>query len=188
MLSKIFAFVGVLMIATAASAQNLDHLTEEKQMEPFGNMKKAAYVGNVLYGGQPDEETIKMLKEKGFNMIISVKYDDEKVPFDQQKVVEENGMSFARIPYFKGSINDKVRNVDDAGIAELSKMLSDATKNGDKVFMHCQSGQRAAAALGSVLARDYGYSKEEAVSIAAKAGLTSKNTGAAFERYLDQLN
>ena len=97
-------------------------------------------------------------------------------------------MTFARIPYFNGSINDKVRNVDDAGIAELSKILSDATKNGDKVFMHCQSGQRAAAALGSVLARDHGYSKEKAMDIAAKAGLTSKNTGAAFERYLDELN
>lgn len=187
MFKKLLFALTAMMVANIASAQNLDHLTEEKQMEPFGNMKKASYVGNVLYGGQPDEETIKMLKEKGFNMIISVKYDDEKVAFDQQQIVEENGMSFARIPYFKGSINDKVRNVDDDGIAELSKMLSDATKSGQKVFMHCQSGQRAAAALGSVLARDYGYSKEQAMDIAAKAGLTSKNTGAAFERYLDQL-
>ena len=188
MLKKILITFATIMIANIAVAQNLDHLTEEKQMEPFGNMKKAPYIGNVLYGGQPDEETIKMLKEKGFNMIVSVKYDDEKVPFDERKVAEENGMSFTRIPYFKGSISDSVRNVDDAGIAELSKMLSQATENGGKVYLHCQSGQRAAAALGSLLARDYGYSKEQAKDIAAKAGLTSKNTGAAFERYLDQLN
>lgn len=187
MFSKILALMGALMITAVASAQNLDHLTEEKQMEPFGNLEKTPYIGNVLYGAQPDEETIKMLKDKGFNTIISVKYDDEKVPFDQQKIVEENGMTFVRIPYFKGSINDKVRNVDDAGIEELSKMLSQATLNGDKVFMHCQSGQRAAAALGSMLARDYDYSKAQAMDIAEKAGLTSKNTGAAFERYLDQL-
>lgn len=188
MFNKLVFAIAAMMFANVAIAQNLDHLTKEKHMEPFGNMKKVSYVGNVLYGGQPDEEAIKMLKENGFNMVISVKYDDEKVPLDEQQVVEENGMSYMRIPYFKGSIKDSVRNVDDDGIAVLSNLLSEATKDGQKVFLHCQSGQRAAAALGSVMARDYGYSKEQAMDIAAKAGLTSKNTGAAFERYLDQLN
>ncbi|MDG1996132.1 MAG: hypothetical protein P8J14_06550 [Emcibacteraceae bacterium] len=186
MKTVIIAITSFLMMVSA-QAQNLDHLTVEKDFTPFGNIKKAQHVGNVVYAAQPDADTIKMLKEKGFDMVISVKYDDEKVGFDERKVVEENGMSFVRIPYFKGSIDDKVRNVDDAGIAELAKMLDMATLNGTKVFMHCQSGQRASAALGSLLARDYGYTKEQAMDIAAKAGLTSKNTGAAFERYLDDL-
>ena len=186
MRTVIIAIASIMMMVTA-QAQNLDHLTAEKEIAPFGNLKKADHVGNVVYAAQPDADTIKMLKEQGFDMIVSVRYDDEKVGFDERKAVEENGMSFVRIPYFKGSIDDKVRNVNDAGIAELSKMLSMATMSGSKVFMHCQSGQRASAALGSLLARDHGYSKEQAMDIAAKAGLTSKNTGAAFERYLDEL-
>lgn len=179
--------VAFLMMHGVVMAQSLSHLTSEKEVAPFGNLKKAAHMGNVVYSGQPDAATIKMLKDKGFNMIISVKYDDEKLDYNERKVVEENGMSFVQIPYFKGSINDKVRPVDDKGVAELSKTLSMATLSGSKVFMHCQSGQRAAAALGSMLARDYGYSKEAAMAAAAKAGLTSKGTGAAFELYLDGL-
>ncbi|MDG1708867.1 MAG: sulfur transferase domain-containing protein, partial [Emcibacteraceae bacterium] len=173
MKTVIIAITFIFMMVSA-QAQNLDHLTVEKEISSFGNLQKADHLGNIVYSAQPDENTIKMLKEQGFDMIVSVRYDDEKVDFDERKVVEENGMSFIRIPYFKGSIDDKVRNVDDAGIAELSKMLNTATMNGSKVFMHCQSGQRASAALGSLLARDYGYSKEQAIDIAAKAGLTSK--------------
>jgi protein tyrosine phosphatase (PTP) superfamily phosphohydrolase (DUF442 family) len=176
-----------LLIVSSTHAQNLDHLVAEKEMAPFGNLKKTEFMGNIVYSEQPDEETIKTLKAKGFDMVVSVRYDDEKVSFDERDVVEKNGMSFVRVPFFKGSINDKVRNVDDAGIAELSKMLSMATQSGSKVFMHCESGQRASAAIGAVLARDYGYSKEQAIEAAAKAGLTSKNTGASFKRYLDDL-
>ncbi|MCC3861113.1 hypothetical protein [Pseudemcibacter aquimaris] len=187
MLKNIMTIVVAFALPFIANAQNLDHLTAKKEIEAFGNFSKVSQMGNIVYAGQPDADTIKILKEQGYDMVVSVKFDDEKVGYDERKVVEENGMSFVRIPFYEGSINDKVRTVSDNGVAELSKMLSQATLNGSKVFLHCGSGQRAAGALGSILARDYGYSKEAATKAAKDAGLTSEGVGKAMSTYLDGL-
>jgi len=127
------------------------------------------------------------MKDQGFNMVLSVRYDDEPVGFDSRKIVEENGMSFVQISYLKGSIKDKVRNVDDDAVAQIKQILEATAKSGGKILVHCASGQRAAASLGSILYGYYGYSKEEAREYSEKAGLTSENTAAIYDRYIDGL-
>ncbi|MBT5186009.1 MAG: hypothetical protein HOH19_03295 [Kordiimonadaceae bacterium] len=175
-----------LLCIASVNAQSANLLKEGSQT-PFGNLDKTPMLGNIVYGRQPDESTIPMLKEQGFNLILSVRYDDEPADYDARKVIEKNGMSFVQISYLKGSINDKVRHVDDEAVTQIKQVIEGAIDNGGKVLLHCQSGQRAAAALGSILYRDYGFSKEEAKKYALKAGLTSKNTGAIYDRYIDSI-
>lgn len=162
-------------------------LTSEQMQTPFGNLDKTPQLGHVVYGRQPDEATIPMLKEQGFDVVLSVRFDDEPVDFDAEKAIEENGMSFERISFYKGKLDDRPRAVDPMAIEEISKLLSSTAMNGQKVLLHCASGQRAAGALAAVLVRDYGYTKEDALEYAAKAGLTSKNVGAALDEYFDGL-
>lgn len=185
-LKLITAICTILLFTGVAQAQNVD-LTTEKTQAPFGNLDKTPYLGHVVYGRQPDAETIAMLKDQGFSLVLSVRYDDEPVGFDSRKVVEENGMSFEQVSYLKGSINDKVRSVDDDAVTKIRQILERTAASGGKVLLHCASGQRAAAALGSILYRDYGYTKEDARTYAQKAGLTSKNTGAIYDRYIDSI-
>lgn len=176
----------LLFATNIAKAQTVD-LTTEKAQTPFGNLDKTPYLGNIVYGRQPDAETIAMMKDQGFNMILSVRYDDEPVGFDARKLIEENGMSFVQISYLKGSINDKVRHVDDDALTQIKEVLEAATAANSKVLLHCASGQRAGAVLGSILYRDYGYSKEEAREYAKKAGLTSETTGEIYDRYIETI-
>lgn len=175
-----------LIIINCASAQNISLITEGSQT-PFGNLDKTPMLGNVVYSRQPDENTIPMLKDKGFDLVLSVRFDDEPVGFNAREIIEQNGMSFVQISYFKGSIKDRPRQVDDQAVEQIKQVLESSLAKGDKILMHCQSGQRAAAALGSILYRDYGFSKEEARKYAEKAGLTSKNTGAVYDRYIDDI-
>lgn len=170
-----------------AQAQMTD-LTTENHQAPIGNLDKTPQLGHVVYGRQPDAATIPMLKEQGINMVLSVRFDDEPVGFDSQKLVEKNGMSFQRISFYKGSINDQPRAVDADAIDEISKLLSATASSGGKVLLHCASGQRAAGALAAILVRDQGYSKEDALEYAAKAGMTSKGVAAALDKYFDGLN
>ena len=181
--------VTIMVSFGTAYAQNVD-LTSEKEQEPFGNLDKTPQLGHVVYGRQPDEATIPMLKERGFTHIVSVRYDDEPANFDARKVIEDNGMTFTQISYLKGSIKDPAseRTVDDASLTLIKNLLEETANNDGKVLLHCASGQRAAAALGSILYRDYGYSKDDARAYAEKAGLTSKNTGAIYDRYIEGLN
>ena len=176
--------ISLLIIISGANAQNSPFIAEGSQT-PFGNLDKTPMLGNVVYSRQPDENTIPMLKDKGFDLVLSVRFDDEPVGFDAREIIEKNGMSFVQISYFKGSIKDQPRQVDDQAVEQIRQVLEGSLAGGSKVLMHCQSGQRAAAALGSILYRDYGFSKEEARKYAEKAGLTSKNTGAVYDQYID---
>lgn len=186
---KVISLLGLLLslsIATA-NAQSID-LTSEKTQTPFGNLDKTPQLGHVVYSRQPDEATIEQLKEQGFTMVISARFDDEPVGFDARKAIEKNGMSFQQISFYKGSIKDQPREVDAQAIDELSKLLSATAGSGGKVLFHCQSGQRAAGSLAAILYKDHGYTKEQALEYGAKAGLTSKNVGAALEQYIDNLD
>lgn len=188
-LIKAASLFTVLCFVSIANAQEqaID-LTSEKIQAPFGNLDKTPQLGHVVYSKQPDEATIEQLKEQGFTMVISARFDDEPVGFDARKAIEKNGMSFQHISFYKGSIKDRPRAVDAQAIDELSKLLSATASNGGKVLFHCQSGQRAAGALAAVLYKDHGYSKEQALEYGAKAGLTSKNVGAALDQYIDNLD
>lgn len=182
---SVLSFV-FLVIVNNASAQNSPLIAEGSQT-PFGNLDKTPMLGNVVYSNQPDEYTIPILKDKGFDLVLSVRFDDEPVGFDARKIIEKNGMSFVQISYFKGSIKDKPRQVDDEAVEQIKQVIEGSLAGGSKILMHCESGQRAAAALGSILYRDYGFSKVEARKYAQKAGLTSKNTGAIYDQYIDDI-
>ncbi|MBT5072221.1 MAG: hypothetical protein HOJ34_11940 [Kordiimonadaceae bacterium] len=170
-----------------AHAQTVD-LTTEKHQAPIGNLTNTPQYGHVVYGVQPDEATIPMLKEQGINMVLSVRFGDEPVGFDSRKLVEKNGMSFQQISFYKGNLADRPRAVDANAIDEISKLLSATAASGGKVLLHCASGQRAAGALAAVLVRDYGYNREDALEYATKAGMTSKGVASALGQYFDGLN
>lgn len=162
-------------------------LTSEHLQTPFGNLDKTPQLGHVVYARQPDEATIAMLKDQGFDLVLSARFDDEPVGFDSQKALADNGVPFKQVSFYKGQMADRPRGVDAQAIDEISKILKDTALNGQKVLFHCQSGQRAAGALAAVLVRDYGYTREAALAYASKAGLTSKNVGAALDEYFTDL-
>ena len=186
---KAVSLLAVLCFVSFANAQEQTiDLTSEKTQVPFGNLDNTPQLGHVVYSRQPDEATIEQLKEQGFTMVISARFDDEPVGFDARKAIEKNGMSFQHISFYKGSIKDQPRAIDPKAIDELSKLLSATAGSDGKVLFHCQSGQRAAGALAAILYKDHGYSKEQVLEYGAKAGLTSKNVGAALGQYIDNLD
>jgi protein tyrosine phosphatase (PTP) superfamily phosphohydrolase (DUF442 family) len=178
--------VAMLICINFANAQN-SLLTLERHQTPFGNLDKTPQLGHVVYSRQPDAKTIAMLKDKGFKMVVSIRYEDEPVGFDSRNVVEENGMSFVQISLLSGSIKDEPRYIDDAAVTEIRKVIVGSASNGGKILLHCESGQRAGAALGAILYRDFGYSKEEALMNANKAGLTSDYSLEFYNRYIEKI-
>jgi protein tyrosine phosphatase (PTP) superfamily phosphohydrolase (DUF442 family) len=182
----ILVLCSVFLLSGTVNGQNADLITEKHQA-PFGNLDKTPYLGNVVYSRQPDAATIAMLKDQGFKMVLSVRYDDEPVGFDARKLIEKNGISFVQISYLKGSINDKERSVDDDAVTQIKQVIEAANAANSKILLHCASGQRAAATLGSILYRDYGFSQQEARKYVEKAGLTSKGTGAIYDKYISSI-
>lgn len=181
------ALVTMILSFNMAYAQQEPDLTTINEPLTVGNLKENPTLGHVTYSSQPDQETIPMLKEKGYDLVLSVKFDDEDVGFDEQQLVEGSGMEFRRVSFYKGSYNDRPRAVDANSIEEISKILRATAANGQKVLLHCGSGQRAAGALAGSLVIDHGYSTEDAMKVAGDAGLTSQNVTAALSEYFKSL-
>lgn len=185
---RILVFILASILASGiASAQNTPALTSEGNQTPIGNLEKTSMFGHVVYSRQPDAATIAKLKDEGFTMVLSVRYDDEPVGFDARKEVEKHGLAFQQISFYKGSINDTPRSVDPEAIDEISKLLNATANGGGKLLMHCESGQRAAGAFAAVLYKDHGYTKQDAIGYAKKAGMTSNEVASALEVYFSNL-
>lgn len=119
---------------------------------------------NALASGQPTQEQIKVLADAGVKHIISLRRPEE-IDWDEQAVVEANGMQFHSIPV--------------AGLAGVTKAnatkLEDLLKSlgNEPVLVHCGSSNRVGAlkTLASLEGED-SASLEAAFAEGRRWGLT----------------
>lgn len=151
---------------------------------PFGNLVNTPQVGNVVYAAQPDEQTVKMFKDQGFDVVINVRELNEDIGFDEKKLVEDQGIIYKQIPYLEAP--DFNADLSDEALTKIKTAVDDAAAKGQKVLLHCSHGQRVASSLGMILYRDYGYSKEDAFKISTEAGMNSKWIVPKFHKFIDE--
>lgn len=160
----------------ASCAQSVSEFSDSRPTEraqaPFGNLEITPYFGNVVYAAQPDEATVKMLKDQEFDLVINIRELNEDLGFDEKGLVEGQGITYMQIPYLDEPNFDADFSND--ALSEIKTAIDDATARGQKILLHCSHGQRAASSLGMILYRDYGYSKEDAFKAATDAGMNSE--------------
>jgi protein tyrosine phosphatase (PTP) superfamily phosphohydrolase (DUF442 family) len=178
---KVFQIFCAIALMTSVSYGQTSPLAIENVQEPFGNLEKTPQFGHVVYAFQPDKETVAMMKDQGINLVLNIRGENEDPGFDERKLVEENGMSYIQIPYMKG------REIDGDSIDKIKEVIDATAANGTKMMLHCGHSQRAGSALGVILYRDYGYSREAANEMAKAAGMTSEFITKVHNEYLDTL-
>lgn len=184
-LNVIITCMVILMTASCAQTVQQTELTRttERYQAPFGNLEITPYYGNVVYAAQPDEDTVKMFKDQGFDLVINVRELNEEIGFDERKVVEDQGITYMQIPYMtEPTFRSDFSN--DA-ISQIKAVIDDATAKGQKIMLHCSHGQRVGSSLGMILYRDYGYSKEAAFKAATDAGMNSEWAVPRFWKFID---
>lgn len=157
-----------------------DQAIEIKDVGTIGNMAHVTSVHDRIFmAGQPDQETLKSLKDKGFDIVLNIRGTDE-VKFDEKGLVEQNGLEYFNIPLLKdGKIQD-----------DAVTKIHDVIKNskGKKILFHCSSGNRVASWLGAHLVRDMKYDKDSAITLAKQAGMTHAGMETVLNNYLAQLS
>lgn len=182
-----FLLLATMFITSAYTQTNeltATDRTREGHHAPFGNLTNTPHYGNVVYAAQPDEETVKMFKDQGFDVVINLREFNEDIGFDEKSLVEAQGITYKQIPYltapsFEAEFSDEALTIVKAAIDE-------ATAKGQKILLHCSHGQRVASTLGLILYRDYGYSREKAFEVAAEAGMVSEWSVPRFHRFIDR--
>ena len=158
---KIFSLTAmILMVMPAALRAQAPENPQEKPKPPLPNyVELSAHVGT---GGQPDPTGMKQLVEKGYKSIVNVRTSGEE--FDlagEEKQALQLGLRYFVVPF--GGQEEQ---------ALAFNTLLSALK-GEKVFIHCGSGNRVGALMMIFFALEEGMPVDKAEQEARRAGLRS---------------
>ncbi len=92
--------------------------------------------GNVWVGGQPSENDLKLLAERGINNVVNLRGIGEFSEYDQKAVADKHGLNYKVLP-IAGKQGVTVDNA-----IQFAAMLN--TLEG-KTLVHCASGNRVGA-------------------------------------------
>jgi uncharacterized protein (TIGR01244 family) len=122
----------------------------------------------VLIAGQPTPEGLANARDAGVKLVINLRPDYEQ-GFDEGAIVQGLGMAYVSVPITeKGLTDQKV-----ASFIDAVRAAKEAPGGTDRLLVHCQSGNRAAALWAMYEIADGKMNPEEAVARARKAGLKS---------------
>lgn len=117
---------------------------------------------NLISGGQPTEESLRALHEKGLKNIINLRTEGESAGFDEKNVAESLGASYFALP-ISGRTGITFENAQ-----KFKEILANAK---GPTLAHCASGNRVGAmvALNAYLKEG---DVEKAIAAGKAAGLT----------------
>jgi protein tyrosine/serine phosphatase len=132
----LLAFVTVLSLAAAASAQNVTDSSSNQtiKIKNFGQMDDRFY-----RGAQPKAKDYKTLAELGIKTIIDLREDPEEY---SKSAVESLGMNYVNIPM----IAKKYPTLE--ATETFLKTVNDPATG--KFFVHCAGGRHRTGAMGAV--------------------------------------
>lgn len=126
------------------------------------NMKQVGQ--DIFIGGQPQVEDIESLAQQGIRTVINLRVnneDDEALaPENEAKLVREQGMEYVHLPVLMDQIRPE--QVDD--FCNFVNTLE------HPVFVHCKGGTRAGAFAMMHCALEQGWSGQQTLEEAQKAG------------------
>ena len=130
---------------------------------PADLMNRAEPLPGITTSGQPGQASLRDLAEAGVVAVIDLRGINEDRGFNEQRAVEELGMSYISLP-IAGATAITYENA-----SVLDELLSDID---GPILLHCASGNRVGALL-SLRERLHGANQAEALQLGTEAGLTS---------------
>lgn len=108
--------------------------------------------------GQPDEATLRDLKDAGVTGVINFRVPTEHPEFAEQTIVTAAGMTYQNLP-----VANAAALTDDI-IDASRKSLHDACEAGGALAIHCRSGNRASASWAAYRVLDENVPLEQAIA------------------------
>jgi uncharacterized protein (TIGR01244 family) len=117
--------------------------------------------GRVYIAGQPDEDALAELRRRGLTVVVNTRTpaeveNRERVPFDEERVVEDLGMAYVSIP-----LGGDEHPYEPAAVDRLAEVLEE---NDGQVLIHCGYGGRAAYLWLAYLIQNEGLPLDDAIA------------------------
>ena len=170
MRNLVVIFVAVFVL------QSCGHSVTDPKPFPIEGVSNSIKVGELTIAGQPNKQALGTLSGLGYKSVISVRGVGE-VKWDEANAAKALGMEYHQAPMGK-----PLTAITDMHVALFNEAMQNATK---PVFLHCGSGNRAAALWAVWLVEHKGMEPKEALRLAELSGMRSMRVLA--EARLDKL-
>jgi uncharacterized protein (TIGR01244 family) len=128
-------------------------------------MKNEAIIDGITVAGQPTDEEITALRERGFTTLINVRVADELDQPEAPKAAAA-GLQYAEIGFTGGTLRTD-------HIKQIRQLIDDST---GPVAIHCAGGTRAAVVAAIISAEKAGQSAKEALHKITEADFDVEGT------------
>ncbi len=155
-------FVALMLTGCAHHSHRLEDVQGPVQ---WGAQTQAMRFHHLYFAGQPDDAAWADAKASGVDVVVNMRLPQEQ-SVDQRPAVEAAGLQYYSIPV--GVVGDEKSL---QAFAEMEQVLK--AHRGQKVLVHCASGNRVAAWFATHLANEDGVPADESLAIARKVGLTN---------------
>jgi len=106
--------------------------------------------------GQPTEIELRLIADKGFEVVINIRPESEMVDvFDEKKIVENLGLMYFQLPVTLDTLSSEI----------LSKFFELMVRHKEnKIFLHCRKNIRVSIILSLYQIIKLGWEKDEALN------------------------
>ena len=178
-----WAFLLCLLVAGAASADPAPLVETDRAAPPDtvpdwdGFQARIYREGHVYIAGQPSEEALDGLEDRGVTCVVNLRTpgemeNRERVPFDEAEVLEELGIEYVWIPL--GGDDHPYTP------AAVEKFKAAVEKHREGVLLHCTVGWRASHLWAAFLVEHMGFAVDEAYARGEAIGIGETP----FEKFL----
>jgi uncharacterized protein (TIGR01244 family) len=142
-------------------------------------MNLRAITNHISIGGQPDENDLQELQNKGFRTIVNLRDESEKeYRASEEREVEGRGLNYSSIPISPALL-------DDMAMQRFSNAID--AEDAPPVYVHCAGGGRAGILTLIYLAVENGWSLLQAEETGKELGIAPAEDSpyrAFFEDYI----
>ena len=134
---------------------------EKVDIEGMANARKVG--DDLLFGGQPSVEALRMLAARGYKSVLTTRGEGE-LEWKERAVADALGMMYLEIP-----MAYPIESIRDEWVDLFDELMKGA---GRPMVVHCSSGNRVAGLWAVWLAERRGVEPERALEVGALAGMT----------------
>jgi uncharacterized protein (TIGR01244 family) len=114
----------------------------------------------LTIGGKPAEADVQDLKARGFRTVINLMMPDEPGALEEERLVENTGMSYSHIPVSPVTL-------DDAAVYRFDQAIDSSD---GPVAVHCKGGGRASVMALLYLATKHQWTVDQTIAEGEKMG------------------
>lgn len=172
----------IIAVAAAACASHAIKPADITAHENWPGTKNVREYHGIFFSGQPDAEGLKAFKDAGVTTVINLRPEDEikELNFDEAAEASKLGLEYHAYPW------PKKEALQAEAVQSIERVAVEKHKAGEKVLLHCSSGNRAAGWFAVHLRKGHGMSIEDAFGTAKAAGLSRESTQQQVREYLGE--